>query len=79
MVFSVALPSRVAAQHGHWYAWDDAHEQAETAYYAWCDQPGRAAFAVYRAAQDRADAAQDGLARRVELAGNRQQPRPSGP
>ena len=43
-------------------AWSDAHEEAEDAYCAW-RQSGRGEdYAVYRAAQDREDAAQDALA-----------------
>jgi len=43
-------------------AWSDAHEEAEEAYWAW--QASRRAddYLVYRAAQDREDAAQDALA-----------------
>jgi hypothetical protein len=43
-------------------AWRDAGDDALHAFAAWCAQPGdRAAYAVYRAAQDREDAAQDAL------------------
>jgi hypothetical protein len=38
--------------------WRDAQAQARRAYAGWRDRPGREAYAVYRAAQDRADAAQ---------------------
>jgi hypothetical protein len=48
-----------------WYAWDAAQEEAELAYETWGDDPGRESYAVYRAAQDRADAAQDALARQA--------------
>jgi hypothetical protein len=52
-----------------WDAWYRAHAEAELAYDQWSDHPGREAYAVYRAAQDRADAAQDALARQaVEVA-----------
>ena len=44
-------------------AWSDAHEEAEDAYWEWKQRGGRRLFAVYRAAQDREDAAQDALAR----------------
>jgi hypothetical protein len=47
-----------------WYAWDDAEEECEQAYRAWCPGGDAGAYAVYRAAQDRADAAQDALAAR---------------
>jgi hypothetical protein len=44
-------------------AWRDASEEAAGALQEWRDAPGdRVAFAVYRAAQDREDAAQDALA-----------------
>ncbi len=43
-------------------AWRDAGEEAERALRAWCASPGdRGAYAAYRAAQDREDAAQDAL------------------
>jgi len=48
------------------WAWRDAHTEAALAYAAWCREPGAGAYAVYRAAQDRADAAQDVLARRAQ-------------
>jgi hypothetical protein len=47
------------------WAWRDAQAEAALAYSAWCRDPGAGAYAVYRAAQDRADAAQDVLARRA--------------
>jgi hypothetical protein len=43
-------------------AWSDAHEEAESAYVAWRRSGDRHDYAVYRAAQDREDAAQDALA-----------------
>ena len=43
-------------------AWSDAHEEAEGAYVAWRQSGRRDDYAVYRAAQDREDAAQDALA-----------------
>ncbi len=43
-------------------AWSDAREEAEDAYGAWLRSGDRGAYAVYRAAQDREDAAQDALA-----------------
>jgi hypothetical protein len=42
--------------------WRDAQAEARLAYAAWCRRPGADAYAVYRGAQDRADAAQDALA-----------------
>ena len=44
------------------FAWRTAQDEAVAAYYAWCESPGRTAYAVYRAAQDRADQAQEVLA-----------------
>jgi 5-methylcytosine-specific restriction endonuclease McrA len=43
-------------------AWRDAHEEAAAAYVAWRSRRTREAYAAYRAAQDREDAAQDILA-----------------
>ena len=43
-------------------AWRDAHEDAAAAYGAWLRAPTAVAYAAYRAAQDREDAAQDALA-----------------
>jgi hypothetical protein len=42
-------------------AWREAHEQATVAYAGWRNGPGAVGYAVYRAAQDRADTAQDAL------------------
>lgn len=42
--------------------WSDAHEEAEDAYRAWIVRGGSDQYALYRAAQDREDAAQDALA-----------------
>jgi hypothetical protein len=41
--------------------WRDAHAHARVAYEHWRESPGGDAYAVYRAAQDRADAAQHAL------------------
>jgi hypothetical protein len=41
--------------------WSAARAEANLAYDAWCREPGRQAYAVYRAAEDRADAAEDAL------------------
>jgi len=58
---------RRSADHGaQWNelydAWSDAHEEAEGAYSDWRIQGGMLAYCVFRAAQDREDAAQDALA-----------------
>ncbi len=42
-------------------AWRAAHHEAGRALEAWRARPGAEAFAAYRAAADRADAAQDAL------------------
>jgi hypothetical protein len=42
--------------------WSAARAEANIAYDAWCEEPGRRAYAVYRAAEDRADAAETALA-----------------
>jgi hypothetical protein len=41
--------------------WSAARAEANMAYDAWCEAPGRIAYAVYRAAEDRADAAEVAL------------------
>jgi hypothetical protein len=38
--------------------WSAARAEANLAYDAWCEHPGRDAYFVYRAAEDRADAAE---------------------
>ena len=43
-------------------AWRDASEEAAEAFERWSAAPGEGAYAAYRAAQDREDAAQDALA-----------------
>ena len=42
--------------------WGAARAEANEAYDAWCESPGVGAYAVYRAAEDRADAAETELA-----------------
>jgi hypothetical protein len=44
------------------YAWRTAQDDAVGAYRAWQDSRGPSEYTVYRAAQDRADQAQDVLA-----------------
>jgi hypothetical protein len=48
--------------------WSAARAEANIAYAAWCSSPGPDAYAVYRAAEDRADAAE------VALSGGEVQP-----
>ncbi len=43
-------------------AWSDAHQEAEGAWRTWRSGGGREAYATYRAAADREDAAQDAVA-----------------
>ena len=43
-------------------AWSDAHAEAEGAWRTWRSDGGRDAYAAYRAAADREDAAQDAVA-----------------
>jgi hypothetical protein len=45
--------------------WRDAHAHARLAYEHWRSSPGGDAYAAYRAAQDRADAAQSALSRKA--------------
>ena len=45
--------------------WSAARAEANIAYDAWCDAPGRMTYAVYRAAEDRSDAAEVALSRGV--------------
>ena len=42
--------------------WSVARAEANLAYEAWCARPGHDAYSVYRAAEDRADAAERQLA-----------------
>jgi hypothetical protein len=42
--------------------WSAARAEANLAYDAWCSAPGLDSYAVYRAAEDRADAAETDLA-----------------
>jgi hypothetical protein len=42
--------------------WSAARAEANVAYEAWCGAPGTDAYIVYRAAEDRADAAEHALA-----------------
>ena len=44
------------------FAWRSAQDEALSTYRAWSESPSRTAYVVYRAAQDRADQAQDALA-----------------
>jgi hypothetical protein len=46
----------------HFVVWSAARAEANLAYDAWCAAPGADGYAVYRAAEDRADAAEVDLA-----------------
>jgi hypothetical protein len=48
--------------------WSAARAEANMAYDAWCDDPGGMTYAVYRAAEDRADAAEQALASAAAIA-----------
>ena len=54
--------SRGPAWNALYDAWSDAHEEAEGAWRTWRSDRGLAAYAAYRAAADREDAAQDAVA-----------------
>ena len=45
----------------HFAIWSAARAEANLAYAAWCEFRGLHAYAVYRAAEDRADAAEHAL------------------
>ena len=45
----------------HLAIWGAARAEANLAYEAWCALPGLDSYAVYRAAEDRADAAEQAL------------------
>jgi hypothetical protein len=55
-------PTRGRAWNALYDAWSDAHEEAEGAWRTWRSGGGREAYATYRAAADREDAAQDAVA-----------------
>jgi hypothetical protein len=42
--------------------WSAARAEANLAYEVWCEMPGAESYSVYRAAEDRADAAEQALA-----------------
>jgi hypothetical protein len=45
----------------HFAIWGAARAEANLAYETWCELPGLDSYAVYRAAEDRADAAEQAL------------------
>jgi hypothetical protein len=63
LAFPVGRVVRWSAVDRLWLAWDEAATDADLAYQAWSRESTATGYCVYRAAQDRADAAQDALAR----------------
>jgi hypothetical protein len=62
LVFSGEVPPNAAVLDWLRLAWREAQSEARCTYEHWRGQGGAHAYVVYRAAQDRADAAQDALA-----------------
>ena len=56
------------------FAWREAQFEATLAYRHWCRFRDHSAYAIYRAAQDRADAAQDALRERHAAAATGKRP-----
>ena len=64
-----AQPEPAVRDHGELYAiWTVARAEANIAYDDWLANPGTESYVAYRAAEDRADAAQDALAATTRLA-----------
>ena len=62
LVLSRPVPADASLRDQLWFAWDEAQLEAECAYEAWRVSSDKEGYAAYRAAQDRADAAQEALA-----------------
>jgi hypothetical protein len=62
LVFSSDVPPDASMFDCLRVAWEEARSDAHSSYEAWHTARDRSAYIVYRAAQDRADAAQDALA-----------------
>jgi hypothetical protein len=62
LVFSGELPPDASIIDCLRVAWGEARSEANCAYELWHAERGADAYIVYRAAQDRADAAQDAFA-----------------
>jgi hypothetical protein len=60
--------SPVQAADEHFAEWSAARAEANLAYDDWCHAPGLEGYFVYRAAEDRADAAEMALAQQLRLA-----------
>jgi hypothetical protein len=63
LVLARPLSAEASVYDWIWYAWDEAELEAERAYQAWGVDGTADSYVAYRAAQDRADAGQDALAR----------------
>jgi hypothetical protein len=62
LVFSCEVPTDASIFECLRLAWEDARSDALALYDEWSATRERSAYFVYRASQDRADAAQDALA-----------------
>ena len=66
LVIRRPLPSAAPTPAAHadelFVVWSAARAEANMAYDAWCASPGGEGYAIYRAAEDRADAAEATLA-----------------
>jgi hypothetical protein len=66
-----SLGAVTRAMTGRWdeliVLWSAARAEANLAYDEWCEHPGADGYVVYRAAEDRADAAEDRLAMLASL------------
>jgi hypothetical protein len=62
LVFRRPVSAAASLSDRLWFAWDEAQLEADRAYEAWSLDGRTERYAVYRASQDRADAAQDALA-----------------
>ena len=68
LVFASDLPAGASLFECLWLAWEEARSEGHCAYHEWQRAGGVDAYIVYRAAQDRADAAQDALAQAARRA-----------
>jgi hypothetical protein len=68
LVFAGELPPGATMIQCLRMAWEEARSEARGTYEAWHREGGHDAYVIYRAAQDRADTAQDALARVVCVA-----------
>lgn len=62
IVLRSTLPASVGEHDERFAVWAAARAEANCAFAAWGERPGRESYASYRAAEDRADAAEDTLA-----------------